>query len=197
MKKLALFATFLLAALFAPAAHAAEPSVTILLAGGPGADVLDVRLSPDGRSYLIHSLEPLEASGGVCTQEEGSPRQLTCEATAVAGFEANVGAGDDSVIISPKIIVPATLRGGSGNDRLRGGGGADKILGGSGADSLLGHGGNDWLVGGADDDLLFGGTGEDRLTGGPGADYLNGGPGEDTEELGPKDRTGPLVPSTP
>jgi Ca2+-binding RTX toxin-like protein len=191
MKKLALLATLALATSVAPVAHAAEPSVTILLAGGPGADVLGVKLSPDGRSYIIHSSDPLEASGGVCTQEEGSPDKLTCEATAVAGFEANVGAGDDSVIISPKIIVPATLRGGPGNDRLRGGGGADKILGGSGADSLLGHGGNDWLLGGADEDWLFGGTGEDRLAGGPGEDYLNGGPGEDTEELGPKDRQGP------
>jgi Ca2+-binding RTX toxin-like protein len=196
MKKLALLAILVLAAFVAPVAPAAEPSVTILLAGGPGSDVLDVKLSQDGRSYLIHSRDPLEASGGVCAQDSGSQYKLTCEATAVAGFEANVGAGDDSVTISPKIMVPATLRGGPGDDRLRGGGGADKVLGGPGADFLLGHGGNDWLFGGAGDDLLFGGAGEDRLTGGPGADYLNGGPGEDIEELGPKDRTGPPVPST-
>lgn len=194
MKKLAILAILVLAACVAPVARAAEPSVTILLAGGPGTDVLDVRLSQDGRSYLIHSLDPLEASGGICTQEEGSLHRLTCDATAVAGFEANVGDGDDSVIISPKILVPSTLRGGPGNDRLRGGGGADKVLGGPGTDSLLGHGESDWLLGGADEDWLFGGAGEDRLAGGPGEDYLNGGPGEDTVELGPKDHLGPPIP---
>jgi Ca2+-binding RTX toxin-like protein len=195
MKRLALIATLVLAACGAPAAHAADGPVTILLAGGPGEDVLDVKLSQDGRSYLIDSLNPLEASGGICAREEGSVHALVCEATAVAGFEAIVGGGNDSVIISPKILVPSTLRGGPGNDRLRGGGGADKVLGGSGNDSLLGHGGNDWLIGEAGADWLFGGAGEDRLTGGPGEDYLNGGPGEDTVELGPKDHLGPPIPS--
>lgn len=192
MKRLFLTAILALAACTVPAAHAAESSVTVLLVGGPESDILGVKLSQDGRSYLIDSFSPLEAGGEVCASEEGSAYELTCEAAAVAGFEFNTGRGEDSVTISPKILVPATLRGGPHNDRLRGGGGADKIIGGTGTDHLYGHGGNDWLQGGTWDDWLYGGTGGDRLEGGPGADFLNGGPGKDSEDRGPKDRSSPV-----
>jgi len=172
------------------AAAAPEKSVTLLLTAGAGDDVFDVKLSPDGRDYLIDSLSPLEAGGGICVHEEGSVHELTCEAKAIGGFEVNAGSGSDSVIVSPKILVPATLRGGPGNDRMRGGGAADKLVGGGGADQLYGHGGNDWLFGGSGDDLLYGGVGDDRLEGGPGSDYLHGGAGNDAEKLGPADHTG-------
>lgn len=194
MKKLLLTVILILAACSAATAHAAEGSVTVLLTAGPGNDVFDVKLSQDGRSYLIDSLSPLEAGGGICVHEEGSEHELVCEAAAIGGFEVNGGAGDDSVIISPKILVPATLRGGAGGDRLRAGGGADKIVGGPGNDIMLGHGGKDWLFGGAGEDWLYGGAGEDLLDGGPGADFLNGGPGADKVKPGPKDRLSP--PST-
>ena len=188
MKKLLALTILALLACSAPAAAAPEQSVTILLTAGPGDDVFDVKLSQDGRNYLIDSLSPLEAGGGICTHEEGSPHELTCEAKAIGGFEANGGAGNDSIIISPKITVPATLRGGPGRDRLRAGGGPDKIVGGSGNDQLLGEGGNDWLFGGAGEDLLIGGTGNDRLVGGPGGDFLNGGPGSNVVKVGPGDQ---------
>jgi Ca2+-binding RTX toxin-like protein len=177
------WAIFPAAALGAP-----EKSVTILLTAGPGDDVFDVKLSQDGLNYLIDSLSPLEAGGGICTHEEGSEHELTCEAKPIGGFEANGGSGNDSVIISPKITIPATLRGGPGRDRLRAGGGADKIVGGPGNDQLLGEGGNDWLFGGAGEDLLVGGAGDDRLVGGPGPDFFNGGLGNDVVKLGPGDQ---------
>lgn len=183
----------LVACFAAPAAGAATPerSVTILLTAGPGDDVFDVKLSQDGVYYLIDSLSPLEAGGGICVHEEGSVHELTCEAKPIGGFEVNAGPGSDSVIISPKILVPATLRGGPGWDRMRGGGAADKLVGGPGNDILLGHGSDDWIFGGAGEDWLYGGVGDDRLEGGAGADYLHGGPGDDVEDLGPADRTGP------
>jgi Ca2+-binding RTX toxin-like protein len=196
MKRLVLIAFVSLAACAEPA-PAAERPVTILLAGGADTDVLDVKLSQDGRSYLIDSMFPLEAGGGICTEVEGSMHALECEAMAIAGFEVNAGPGDDSVIISPKIMVPTTLRGGPGKDRLRGGGGADKILGGPGRDYLLGGGGSDWLFGEAGKDWLLGGGGEDRLTGGPGGDWLHGGPGMDTEDRGPGDTDGPAPAERP
>jgi len=196
MKKLLSIATILLLTLPAASVTAAEPqSVTLLLTAGPGNDIFNVKLSTDGRSYQIDSVSPLEAGGGICTHEEGSPHLLSCEAAAIAGIEVHAGAGDDSVIISPRITIPTTLRGGPGNDRLRGGGGPDKIIGGSGDDSLLGEGGDDWLFGGPGKDLLFGGAGNDRLVGGPGADWLNGGNGEDVEKLGPGDHAGANPPS--
>jgi Ca2+-binding RTX toxin-like protein len=190
MKRLLLTAIAILvtAACTAPIASAAERSVTVLLNAGPGTDVFDVKLSQDGRSYLVDSLYPLEAGGGICVSEEGSIHDLTCEAAAIGGFEVNAGSGDDSVIISPKILVPATLRGGPGDDRMRGGGGPDKLIGGPGADILYGHGGNDWIFGGSGDDWLYGLSGDDRLVGGPGGDYLNGGPGTNEVNFGPGDR---------
>ena len=198
MKKLLLTAILVLAACSASVAHAAERPVTVLLAGGPDVDVLSVQLSQDGRSYLINSLfSPLEADGSICLAPEDSPHDLVCEATAIAGFEVNVGAGNDSVTISPKILAPATLRGGPGRDRLRGGGGADKVVGGADMDFLYGHGGKDWIFGGAGGDWLYGGSGEDRLEGGPGADHLVGGPGADDAKPGPKDQTGAPMPRLP
>src|SRR6186713_33743 len=79
------------------AAAAPEKSVTLLLTAGAGDDVFDVKLSPDGRDYLIDSLSPLEAGGGICVHEEGSVHELTCEAKAIGGFEVNAGSGSDSV----------------------------------------------------------------------------------------------------
>jgi Ca2+-binding RTX toxin-like protein len=196
MKRLLTLLILALAVFPAAALGAPERSVTILLTAGPGDDVFDVKLSQDGLYYLIDSLSPLEAGGGICTHEEGSMHELTCEAKPIGGFEANGGAGNDSVIISPKITIPATLRGGPGRDRLRAGGGADKIVGGPGDDQLLGEGGNDWLFGGAGEDWLWGGGGDDRVEGGPGLDYLNGGRGNDDVHVGPEDATGP-PPSKP
>jgi Ca2+-binding RTX toxin-like protein len=191
MKRLLLTAIAILAtaACTAPIASAAERSVTVLLNAGPGNDVFDVKQSLDGRSYLVDSLYPLEAGGGICVSEEGSIHDLTCEAAAIGGFEVNAGAGEDSVVISPKILVPATLRGGPGTDRMRGGGAPDKLVGGPGDDFLYGYGGNDWIFGGSGKDGLYGMAGDDRLVGGPGGDYLNGGPGTNMLKLEPGDRT--------
>lgn len=186
MKKLVLSAILALAAFVAPSAPAAGP-VTVLLVGGSGQDVLDIKLSQDGRSYLVDSLSPLEADGNICTRAEGSANRLTCKAVAIAGFEVNAGAGDDAVIISPKIFIATTLRGGPGDDQLRGGAGDDKLIGGAGHDVLHGMQGRDWLIGGPDEDWLFGGAGDDRLTGGPGPDFFNGGSGSNTSDEGPKD----------
>jgi Ca2+-binding RTX toxin-like protein len=189
MKKALLIAITVLVATAAAPASAAE-RVNVLFTGGPEVNVISIKLSLDGTSYVVDSLGPLEAASGICLHREGRENALVCEAAPIAGFEVSAGAGNDQAIISPKITVPVTLRGGPGNDRLRGGAGADKLVGGTGDDALLGAGGDDWLYGGPGDDWLYGGSGEDRLTGGPGADFLHGGPGEDSEEIGPGDYTG-------
>jgi Ca2+-binding RTX toxin-like protein len=190
MKRAILIAITVLAASGANA-HAAERDLNVLLTGGPEANVLDIKLSLDGRSYIIDSTVPLEAGGGICTHAEGNENRLLCEATAIAGFEVNAGAGDDSVVFSPRIMVSVTLRGGPGSDRLRAGGGGDKLVGGAGEDVLLGSGGDDWLFGGLGGDWLYGGSGKDRLVGGPGSDFLHGGPGKDTLVSDAADYTGP------
>jgi Ca2+-binding RTX toxin-like protein len=178
MKKAFLIALTVFAALAAPLAHAEDPSVTMLITGGPEQNVLSVKLSLDGREYVIDSLAPLEVGGAVCTHPEGVENRLLCSATAIAGFEINAGGGNDSAIISPKIQIPVTLRGGPGDDRLYGGAGPDKLVGGAGDDALIGRAGNDGLYGGSGRDQLYGGSGDDLLNGGPGEDEIIGGPGD-------------------
>jgi RTX calcium-binding nonapeptide repeat (4 copies) len=177
MKKAILIALTLVAALAAPLAHAEEPSVNLLITGGSEQNVLDVKLSPDGREYVIDSMAPLEVGGAICVHPEAAENRLLCPATMIAGFEINAGGGDDSAIISAKILIPVTLRGGPGDDRLCGGGAFDKLVGGPGDDTLIGRAGNDALYGGPGDDRLSGGSGDDLLHGGPGDDELVGGSG--------------------
>jgi Ca2+-binding RTX toxin-like protein len=172
----------ILVAYGAAVAHAGERSLTVLLAGGSEANSIHIGLSLDGRSYVIDSGAPLEVGGSVCAHPEANPNELLCEATAIAGFEVNVGGGDDTVIVGHEVSAPVTLRGGPGDDKLIGGIGNDKLIGGSGADLLGGRAGDDWLFGGADDDRLYGGSGNDLLRGGSGVNLLVGGSGTNDVE---------------
>lgn len=181
MKKAILTVLTALVALSATAAHAETGPVTLLLAGGAEDNSIRISLSSDGRDYVIQSRVVLEAGGDLCSHPEGSPTELLCEAPAIAGFEVNVGGGNDKVVLASDIPVPATLRGGPGEDKLIGGDAADKLLGGSGNDFLSGRRGDDWLLGGPGNDHLLGGPGNDQLRGGPGIDFLNGGPGQNRE----------------
>ncbi len=195
MKRALLIAIVVLGAVSAAApAHAAE-RFNVLFAGGPEDNVLDIRPSPDGRFYIVNSMVPLVVGGDICTHVEGRETSLSCEAVAIAGFEVNTGSGDDSVIVSPKITIPTTLRGGPGDDRLRGGAGADKAIGGPGDDAIYGAGGDDLLIGGSGGDWLFGQGGDDRLLGGTDDDWLNGGAGTNSVVGGPGENTfGPYPP---
>jgi Ca2+-binding RTX toxin-like protein len=177
MKRAILTAITVLAALAAAPAHAGEAPLTVLLAGGPEADTIEIGLSPDGRSYLIDSAVPLEVGGTICLHPEAQPNELVCEAIRIGGFEVNAGGGDDTVIVAAEVPTAVTLRGGPGNDRLVGGANSDKLIGGSGDDTLVGRALHDALFGGPGNDRLFGGSGSDVLNGGPGEDELFGGSG--------------------
>ena len=174
MKKLLLIAMACFAV--APAAHAEGP-LTLLLAGGSEDNVIRISLSMDGRDYVIVSSAPLEAGGDICLHPEERPNELHCKAPAIAGFEVNVGGGEDTVALASDVPIPATLRGGPGHDRLIGGDANDKIVGGAGPDFLGGRRGDDWIFGGSGPDKLVGGPGNDQLRGGPDTDLLVGGPG--------------------
>jgi Ca2+-binding RTX toxin-like protein len=178
MKRMILIATVVLAAQAAMVARAAEPPLTVLLAGGSEANTIEISLSPDGRSYLIDSVVQLEVGGNVCWHPDGQENQLVCEATSIGGFEVNAGGGDDSVTVAREVPIPVTLRGGPGQDKLVGGAGADKLVGGPGNDVLVGRDGADSLFGGPGDDRLVGCKGNDLLRGGSGEDTLLGGSGQ-------------------
>jgi Ca2+-binding RTX toxin-like protein len=144
-------------------AYAAEHSINLVLAGSPGDDKITIELTADGRWYEVSSATPLEVAGTVCTHPEKEAEALLCEAAPIAGFEINTGAGDDTVTLGRIVPVPATIRGGEGDDVLTGGAGAEKLIGGPGNDELLGRGGNDLLVGGPGVDKLNGGSGQNVL----------------------------------
>jgi Ca2+-binding RTX toxin-like protein len=154
-------------------ALAAEASVNVVLAGSPGDDRITIELSADGTAYEIESATPLEVGGTVCSHPEKRAEALSCEAAAIAGFEINTGAGNDTVTLGKTVPVPATIRGGEGDDVLTGGAGADKLIGGPGDDELNGRGGNDMLIGGSGNDTLIGGPGTDTLVGGSGQNVLH------------------------
>ncbi len=152
------------------------PSYNLLLVGGPGPTDISISLSADGRTYVIKANGPLEVGIPACANPPGDQDELICQALAVEGFEVNGGSGGDTEIVGRTVKVPATLRGGSGNDVLVAGGGND---------TLIGRAGNDTLIGGPGNDRLFGGPGNDRLQAGSGNSLLNGGPGYDTCIGGP------------
>ena len=161
---------------------APEKSINVVLAGSSGDDRITIELSADGRAYEIDSATPLEVASSVCSHPEKRQEDLVCEATPIAGFEVNTGAGDDAVVIGRTVPVPATIRGGDGDDVLVGGAAADKLIGGPGNDELNGRGDDDMLIGGSGDDTLIGGSGDDILHGGPGHNSLVGGTGKNIVE---------------
>ena len=180
MKKSILIALTLLAALPAPAAHAESGPLTLLLSGGREDNTISIALSMDGRDYVITSAAMLEAGGDICSHPEERMTELVCKAPAIAGFEVNAGGGSDSVVLASDVPIPATLRGGPGQDRLVGGGVSDKLVGGPGDDDLEGRHGDDLVLGGPGADRLVGGPGDDQMRGGPSLDVLVGGPGRNS-----------------
>jgi hypothetical protein len=178
MKRAILIMLTILAAQAASVAHA-ETTYTVVLAGGTTQSMIHIWLTPDGRSYVIDSVAPLEVGGTICENTPGVPNELVCKAPLVAGFEVNAGEGDDTVSVASAVEVPVTMRGGSGRDTLIGGGGPDKLIGGEGNDKVSGRGGSDVLYGGPGNDELLGGAGNDVLRGGS-TDVMNGGSGHDT-----------------
>jgi RTX calcium-binding nonapeptide repeat (4 copies) len=153
----------------ANASTAAHP-YTLLLVGGPGPMDIDISLSADGRTYLISANGPLEVGIQACVNPPGDQDRLICQAPAIGAFEINGGESNDMETLAKTVPVPATLRGGSGNDVL---------IGGS-HDTLIGRSGDDTLIGRGSHDRLYGGSGNDRLQAEGHNDTLNGGPGHDT-----------------
>ena len=175
--KRAILVTLAILAAQAPLAAHADLTYTVLLAGGPESNQIQIWLTPDGRTYVIDSIYPLEVGGTVCEHPSGNPNELICQAPQVSAFEFNAAGGDDRAKVSKDVRIPVTMRGGSGRDVLVGGSGQDKLFGGPGGDKLIGGDGDDVLFGGGGGDALFGGKGADVLRGGPAFDNVLGGPG--------------------
>jgi len=151
-------------------ASTSSRGLNLLLVGGPGPMAIDISLSADGRTYTIKANGPLEVGTQACENPPNDQDELVCQASAISSFEINGGNAGSTETVSKNVPVPATLRGGVGNDVLIGG--SD--------DTLFGRAGEDILIGRGSDDRLYGGHGNDRLQADGSGDVLNGGPGYDT-----------------
>jgi fibronectin-binding autotransporter adhesin len=149
------------------AADSALVSGELRVGGTAGNDVIAVNPSRDGQSLVVTLNRAV-----VGTYPVGGANPVT--RVVVRGL-----GGNDRVVVSPKVAIPADLYGDGGNDVLTGGAGPDRLFGGGGNDALTGGLGNDLLVGGAGTDRLSGGLGANVLIGGAGADKLTGGTGDD------------------
>jgi Ca2+-binding RTX toxin-like protein len=89
------------------------------------------------------------------------------------------GSGNDTIIISPDMLLPVNISGGGGVDRLIAGGGETTFDGGSGRDFIQGGPLKDMLSGGDHADIILGGEGGDEIHGGGGADRILGWRGDD------------------
>jgi hypothetical protein len=81
--------------------------------------------------------------------------------SGVSRIEAYGQAGNDVIRVDSRVMIPAMIDGGEGNDQLQGGGGGDLLIGGGGADILVGGPGRNVLIGGAGADILRGGLDDD------------------------------------
>ncbi len=146
-------------------------------------------------SYQISHVSGTAAGESLRVVALGEAETFTGITSIVGWF----GSGNDSVIVSPGVLVGAELHGGSGNDTLSYlGSGAAQLYGDGNDDSLtLGGGshgtlttlvldggdGNDTLVSDSSDPTtLRGGNGNDWLRGGSNNDVLEGGANNDTLE---------------
>ncbi|MGE3313912.1 MAG: calcium-binding protein [Planctomycetaceae bacterium] len=121
----------------------------------------------------------VKLDGANLTVKEGSTVN-TFTAAQVTSIVANGLGGDDRIILSKDIQIPATIDGGTGNDFIVGGARNDTLTGGIGIDRIDGRDGADTINGGDDDDWLNGQDGDDIINGGLGNDRIRGGEGDDT-----------------
>jgi Ca2+-binding RTX toxin-like protein len=138
--------------------------------------VLELNTNDESETFTI---EPLGEAGSMRVTRTRGTSTIRFDYSEVTSIIGEGRGGDDQIFIMSGITVPATLRGGQGNDVLSGGDGENKLYGDEGDDVLIGGNANDLLDGGIGNDKLYGNGGDDDLRGGDGDDELHGGTGND------------------
>ncbi|MGW0817048.1 calcium-binding protein [Streptomyces viridiviolaceus] len=143
-----------------------------------------------GTPYLqVRDFGDTVAAGTGCIPVPGMSNTVRCRALLpIRRIYVDGRDQDDRIRLAANVFaessigLPATVLGGSGDDRLDGGKGPDTLDGGGGNDGLFGQRGNDILRSGSSPrgDVLRGEQGNDTLYGGNGGDSLDGNDGNDT-----------------
>lgn len=144
----------------------------------------------DANKTLVFKTSPTAPDDDLTVVQRG-PKQVELSARGlvevydgVEGVRADLGAGDDVVVVEQPAEgiapLPVMLCGGSGSDRLLVAAGKAFVYGDDG-DGCVGAAepGDDDLTTGSGDDLVDGGEGSDTIDTGPGDDTVVGGEGDD------------------
>ena len=196
-----------------PASAQAVPDGTVQIIGlelrviaGPGTanDITTDPVPVDRNQRFEYRVTDLSRRLAPVAPCERAPGGLSIDCPVVNGdggldpaVTVEVGDGADRVTV--RVLRPATVRGGPGNDTINGpdsrstldgGPGDDTIQGGTSIGTILGGDGNDTITDRAPapppgvhpptpGDNLDGGNGDDRITAGGRDQYVTGGPGND------------------
>ncbi len=120
----------------------------------------DIAIAAGKREFVVHD----------------NGRRTAFDVRAVKAIRIHGLRGDDSIILSPKLAIRASIEAGPGNDRVGGGAGDDTIFGQAGADTLAGNDGDDYIDAGTDDDYVEDADGFNVIHGGGGNDHALGDP---------------------
>ena len=82
MKKAILITLAMLAAQAARRSRTPKPTYTVVLAGGPAQNTIRIWLTPDGRSYVIDSVVPLEVGGDGLRKPARNPERADLQGAA-------------------------------------------------------------------------------------------------------------------
>ena len=130
-------------------------------------DVPNPGLRPSAANTVVPVPDRIDITAYGVTQRYGAPGNTPNI------ISANLGLGNDSLIIAKDVGQWSNVTGGAGDDYMHGGLGRDTFDGGNDFDYLIGNDGDDTLSGGAGNDILEGGKGADTLDGGDGRDQVN------------------------
>ena len=141
-----------------PAASFGNPAVL--------AKVVGTTLKING-SLGNDSIQVSESGNKIFVTANGSTAQKF-PISGLTTIRVNSQSGNDTVTIEPSVTLPATIRGGQGNDSFTGGGGDNVIIGGIGNDTLVGGAGTNVLIPGPKGGFQSTSPGNDSLVGGSG-----------------------------
>lgn len=130
------------------------------------AEAVEIFQSVDGTSLLM----TLEADWVLNATPDVLSENIAGGVLTVA---ADLGLGNDSLVMQDTLTIRANVSGETGNDLISGARLADTLYGNKDNDVLFGFGGADQLFGGLDNDFLNGGAGGDTLNGGEGIDRVS------------------------